>query len=186
MATAPTDPSPSAGISFSTATALDVQDIVDLVEAAYRGDASRCGWTTEADLLDGQRTDAEAVLDLIRQPGSEILMAHHAGTLLACCHLERRPAATAYFGMFAVSPAGQSAGIGRAMIGEARRVALLWGCSEMVMTVIRQRGDLIAWYERLGFALTGATEPFPYGDERFGIPKRDDLEFVVLRGPVQP
>jgi hypothetical protein len=48
------------------------------------------------------------------------------------------------------------------------------------MTVIHLRDTLIAWYERRGYRRTGETEPFPYGDERFGIPRRDDLYFVVL------
>jgi ribosomal protein S18 acetylase RimI-like enzyme len=83
--------------------------------------------------------------------------------------------------MFAVTPDQQGAGIGRAVLAEAeRRVVTEWQCDLLRMTVIRQRVDLIAWYERRGFALTGATKPFPYGDERFGQPKRPDLEFAEL------
>lgn len=154
--------------------------MVELVESAYRGDASRAGWTTEADLLDGQRTDAEQVLALIAREGSVILLAEGDRGLVGCCHVERRDGAVAYFGLFAVRPRQQGAGTGRAMMREASRLAASWGCSRMQMTVIRQRDDLLAWYRRLGFEATGETEPFPYGDERFGRPMRDDLEFVVL------
>lgn len=172
-------------LDFRPAAPVDVEDVVDLVQAAYRGEASRAGWTTEADLLDGQRTDAEQVGSLLERPGSMILLACDAeGRIVGTCHLERQDGATAYFGMFAVMPGRQGAGTGRALLGEACRAASSWGCTRLRMTVIRQRRDLIAWYGRLGFRPTGETEPFPYGDERFGRPKRDDLEFVVLSGPV--
>jgi ribosomal protein S18 acetylase RimI-like enzyme len=101
--------------------------------------------------------------------------------LLACCQLRDEGAGVGYFGMFAVRPDQQGAGIGRAVLAEAqRRVAAEWQCRLLRMTVIRQRADLIAWYERLGFALTGKTAPFPYGEERFGRPKRPGLEFAEL------
>ena len=68
---------------------------------------------------------------------------------------------------------------------EAERLARdEWRATLMRMTVIRQRRDLIAWYERLGYRPTGETEPFPYGDERFGIPTRPDLAFAVLVKPL--
>ncbi len=157
---------------------------MDLVESAYRGEESRAGWTTEAHLLDGQRTDRGQVDELIHRPGSLIILAERDGGLVGSCHLERH-GGTAYFGMFAVRPEEQGAGVGRALIGEARRTAREWGCGSLRLTVIRQREDLSAWYERLGFHPTGETEPFPYGDERFGRPRRGDLEFVVLGGPVE-
>ena len=104
---------------------------------------------------------------------------------MGCCQLESRPDATAYLGLFAVAPPRQGDGLGRAIVTEAERVARVeLGAERMVMTVIRQRTDLIAWYERLGYRRTGETQPFPYGDERFGLPTRPDLEFVVLAKPL--
>jgi ribosomal protein S18 acetylase RimI-like enzyme len=83
--------------------------------------------------------------------------------------------------MFSVAPAQQGHGLGNALVHEAERVARdEWHAPHMAMTVIRQRQDLIAWYERRGYRLTGETEPFPYGNERYGLPTRPDLEFVVL------
>lgn len=169
---------------FRDAGPQDVAPVVEVVESAYRGDSSRAGWTTEADLLDGQRTDPEQVAAMLARPESTVVLAERDGRLLGCCHLERRAAGVAWFGMFAVRPRMQGAGIGRALVAEARRRAAEWGCTQMRMTVIRQRADLLAWYGRLGFQATGETEPFPYGDERFGRPLRDDLEFVVLSGEV--
>ena len=154
-----------------------------LVESAYRGDESRAGWTTEADLLDGQRTDSDQVLSLLARPDSEILVAESDGHVCGCCHIERGGEALVKFGMFAVNPRMQGGGVGKALIAEACRKATAWGCDGMEMSVIKQRTDLVAWYERLGFRQTGETQPFPYGDERFGRPRRPDLEFVVLAGP---
>ncbi|MEV7782077.1 GNAT family N-acetyltransferase [Kitasatospora sp. NPDC088351] len=157
----------------------DVPALVELVESAYRGDASRAGWTTEADLLEGQRTDAEGVTAAITHPDGVVLIAEQDGELLACCQLERR-GERAYFGMFSVRPGRQGGGLGRAVLTEAERVAGEWGAAELEMTVIEQRSDLIAWYERRGFHRTGVHTPFPYGDERFGIPLRPDLRFETL------
>jgi ribosomal protein S18 acetylase RimI-like enzyme len=166
--------------TFRLATVADVAAIVPLVESAYRGDVSRKGWTTEADLLDGQRTDPAGVAELIAKPGSCMLLAERDGALLACANLEKRGDA-GYFGMFSVRPDLQGAGIGRAMLAEAERLAREdWQCREMQMTVISVRDELIAWYERRGYRRTGIHSPFPYGDARFGLPKRDDLRFELL------
>ncbi|MBM4832250.1 GNAT family N-acetyltransferase [Streptomyces althioticus] len=167
-------------LTFRDATAADVDDLVELIESAYRGESSRTGWTTEADILHGQRTDREGVLEVVEAPDSRLLTVEREGRIVACCQLEHR-GDNAYFGMFAVSPALQGAGLGRTVIAEAERQAReRWGVTEMHMTVITVREDLIAWYERRGYRRTGRTTPFPYGDERFGIPQRDDLEFELL------
>jgi len=166
-------------LHFRTATRDDVSQVVALVESAYRGDSSRAGWTTEADLLHGQRTDAAQVAALVSGPGS-LLLAVREGRPVACCQLERR-GTRAYFGMFAVSPSAQGSGIGKQVIAYAERYAgQRWGSRTMEMTVLWQRTDLIAFYERRGYRDTGKRSPFPYGDERFGIPQREDLEFTLL------
>lgn len=180
MESAATAPSARTTLTFRDATDADVDTLVALIESAYRGDSSRAGWTTEADILQGQRTDREGVLEVVESPDSRLLTVEQDGRVVACCQLEHR-GAYAYFGMFAVSPALQGAGLGKAVIAEAERLAReTWGATEMHMTVISVREDLIAWYERRGYRRTGRTTPFPYGDERFGIPQRDDLEFELL------
>jgi GNAT superfamily N-acetyltransferase len=171
--------------TFRFATQNDVAAIVALVESAYRGDVSRQGWTTEADMLEGQRTDAASVGELIGKPGSCVLLGESATELLACANIERRGDDVAYFGMFSVRPELQGKGIGAAILAEAERIARSdWNCREMYMTVISVRDDLIPWYERRGYRRTGRYSPFPYGDERFGIPKRDDLRFETLAKPL--
>lgn len=169
-----------AQMAFRTATPDDVPALVTLVESAYRGDASRAGWTTEADILEGQRTDPQGVLAVIENADSRLVAVESGGELVACCQLEHR-GEHAYFGMFAVRPKLQGAGLGKAIIAEAERFARdEWGVAEMHMTVISVREDLIAWYVRRGYRRTGQTSPFPYDDERFGLPTRDDLEFELL------
>ncbi|MFJ4846878.1 MULTISPECIES: GNAT family N-acetyltransferase [unclassified Streptomyces] len=165
---------------FRTATSADVPALVALVESAYRGDASRAGWTTEADLLEGQRTDPEGVSAVVGGERSRMLVAESDGAVVACCQLENRDG-HAYFGMFAVRPGLQGGGLGRTVLAEAERFAREeWGADAMHMTVITQREELIAWYVRRGYERTGSISPFPYGDARFGLPTRDDLAFELL------
>lgn len=171
-------------LTFRTATAADIPALVSLVTSAYRGEASKQGWTTEADLLDGQRIDPEGLLHDIERARSRILIAERDGQMLACAHVAVENDA-GYFGMFSVRPDLQGGGVGKAMIAEAERVAREdWRQPAMRMSVIDVRDELIAFYERRGYARTGIKKPFPYGDERFGIPKRDDLRFEVLEKPL--
>jgi GNAT superfamily N-acetyltransferase len=162
-----------------TATADDVNDIVALVESAYRGEDSQAGWTTEAELVGGQRTDAPAVAAAVAAPYTVILLGEDNGDLVSCAQLTRQ-ADRVEFGMFCVRPGAQGGGLGRWMLARAEQVAADCSAATMEMLVIRQRDELIAWYERRGYQRTGETRPFPYGNERYGLPRRDDLEFVVL------
>jgi len=170
---------------FRAATHADTPALVSLVESAYRGDASKQGWTTEADMLEGRRTGADDIEACINRPRSRIVIAERASPegapeLLACAHVAVEDDA-GYFGMFSVRPNLQGSGIGKAVLNEAERIARdEWKVPAMRMTVIDIRGELIAFYERRGYRRTGIKKPFPYGDERFGLPKRADLRFEVL------
>lgn len=166
-------------MTFRIASPADVPAIHALVESAYRGDSSRAGWSTEADLLGGQRTDAEDIRSCVERARSIILLYEQDGDLIACAHVAVENGA-GYFGMFSVRPTLQGGGIGKVVLAEAERIAREWGMTEMRMTVIDVRDELIAFYERRGYHRTGEKKPFPYGDERFGLPKRDDLRFEVL------
>ena len=174
------DTTSAARMFFRAATANDIKALVPLVESAYRGEVSRRGWTTEADLLDGQRIDAQSLAETLARPDSHVVLAECGDALLGCAHVERQ-GDYAYFGMFSVWPNLQGTGLGNALLAECERIAREdWRVAKMRMTVISLRDELIAWYERRGYRRTGEYKPFPYGDARFGIPKRDDLRFEWL------
>ncbi|HEX2083173.1 MAG TPA: GNAT family N-acetyltransferase [Xanthomonadaceae bacterium] len=167
-------------LSFRAATVADVPTLVTLVTSAYRGETSREGWTTEADFLDGERIDPEVLRADIERPRSRVLVAERDGRMLACVHIAEEDGA-GYLGMFSVLPELQGAGIGKRLMAEAERVVREdWRLPAMRMTVIDLREELIAFYERRGYRRTGIKKPFPYGDPRFGLPKRDDLRFEIL------
>ena len=157
------------------ARAADVPGLLDLVTSAYRGDSSRAGWTTEADLIDGGRTDADELTELL----PDLLVAENETGLLGCCALAAR-AGVGYFGTFAVSPILQGGGVGSRLLAAAEGRAAALGLPAVEMTVLSVRAELIAYYERRGYVRTGETRPFPYGQTKNGLPRTDDLEFVVL------
>ncbi len=170
-------------LTYRFATADDVEDVAALVQSAYRGQDSLAGWTSEAELIGGQRIDAAMLRELLGEPGAYVLLAEQERAVQVCCELRvpAEPGGVAYFGMFAVRPTRQTGGYGRTVLAEAERIARDdFGASTMEMTVIRQRTALIEWYERRGYVRSGEARPFPYGDDRYGLPKRDDLEMAVL------
>ena len=142
---------------------------------------ARQGWSHEADLLDGQRTDLAALNAMLTDPAQHLLVLRDHEELRACVALTDKGAGLAYLGMLTVDPSRQSAGLGRIILAAAEdHCAAQFGASRIEMTVIAQRGELIAWYERLGYSPTGERRPFPAHDPRLGLPKRADLAFVVL------
>jgi len=167
--------------TFRVATPADIPALVTLVTSAYRGESSRSGWTTEADLLDGARIDPEVLArDIVRADSRVVVIDGEDGRPLACAHVAIEDG-HGYFGMFAVDPTLQGRGTGDALLAECERIARdEWRLPGMRMTVIDVRDALIAYYVRRGYRRTGVLKPFPYGDTRFGIPRRDDLRFEVL------
>ena len=150
---------------------------------AYRGDSSRAGWTTEADLLDGQRTDAAALRAQIAWPGHAILcLRAAAGPILGCAavhDIDDERSRGVYFGMLTVRPDMQARGLGRALLDRIEQLARERGATRVAMTVIPLRQTLVAWYERRGFRPTGEVRPFPCDQPAFGMPRRPDLTLAV-------
>lgn len=166
--------------NFRIGQESDAEIISNLVNAAYRGDSGRLGWTTESDLLDGQRLDSELYLDMIHTKESMVLVYGPTENPLACIYVQLSGDA-AYLGMIAVSPLKQSQGTGSLVIETAEAYAKeRWGVTKTKMTVITRRLELIEFYERRGYYKTGEVEPFPYGQAKFGLPKYEDLEFLVM------
>jgi N-acetylglutamate synthase-like GNAT family acetyltransferase len=167
---------------FRKAVNEDADAITRLVNSAYRGESSKRGWTTEADLLGGQRTDPDSIREMVRSSQTAILLMESVtGDLLGCVSLTRESSETCYLGMLTIDPALQTAGLGKQLLAHAEETASQWGHQIMRMRVIDSRSELISFYERRGYALTGRTEPFPVGDPRFGLPKVEDLTFVELK-----
>ena len=174
-------------LSLRNAAQADVDAIALLVNSAYRGESSRAGWTTEADLLGGQRTDAEEISRLIAAEGSVILLCLRGGERIGSVHLEKIDAATAYLGMLVIRPTLQGQGMGRQFMAEAETIARIeWGVSRMQMQVISLRGELIAYYRRCGYRSTGETRPFPASEPKFGLPLVAGLALEVMEKDLQP
>ena len=162
-------------IAIRAATADDVAALHPLIERAYRGETAKTGWTHEADMLSGARTTADELAALIADPDRVILMAHDGDGLVGCVMTARAGEGLAYLGMLTVEPSLQAAGLGRRLLAAAEvEAGSRFGARRMEMTVIRRRVELIAWYERRGYAPTGETRPFPVD------PPRPELAFVVL------
>ncbi len=177
-------------LNFRTAAPSDIAAVLALVEKAFRGETATRGWTHEAHLLGGQRTDAQALRDIIARPTDSLILAERGAALIGCVMLADRGVfegrRIGYLGLLAVDPDLQAGGIGGALVNEAERRARELGAESMEMTVIKRRTELIEWYLRRGYGLTGREEPFPLDDPRFGLPKTRDLSFVVLAKPLTP
>jgi len=160
----------------------DIPELVRLINSAYRGDGSKKGWTTEADLLEGTRTDKVNIADLIADAKGVILKCvGDDGKIIGCMNLQKH-GSKLYLGMLTVSPELQNAGIGKRLLDEALTYAKNNNCIAIYMTVISVRQELIAWYERHGYKKTGEVKPFPVG-EKFGIQKQP-LELMVMERTV--
>jgi ribosomal protein S18 acetylase RimI-like enzyme len=158
-------------MKFSKATKIDIHRISKLVNSAYRGEYSRKGWTTEADFLDGQRTDPEKLLEILTEHSS-IYLALEDEKILGSVYFEKLNNDVFYFGMLTVEPTEQAKGIGHFLLENLEKLAKDSGGKELRLTVIHLRSELISYYERRGFRPTGKIEPFPE-DPKFGIPKRE-------------
>jgi GNAT superfamily N-acetyltransferase len=171
-------------LTFSIAKPEQAEVITQFVNAAYRGDSSREGWTTEAELLDGQRTDPRMILDLLQKPDQVFLVAYEVEQehrIVGCVHLEKGEGGTCYLGMLAVKPTLQNQGIGAQLLAETESWARSWNCTSVTLGVLAPRRELIDWYTRHQYRVTGEKKDFPYGDLRFGSPIRKDLHFLVMK-----
>ena len=161
------------------ATLSDTSELNFLVNSAYRGDTSKKGWTTEANLLDGNRIDEETLRGYLNDPAITILKyTDDGGHIQACVYLENK-GDELYLGMLSVNPELQAGGIGRLLLHEAEAIAAELAIQVIMITVISTRAELIAWYHRRGYKATGEVLPF-HAEEKFGIP-RDVIELIVMK-----
>ena len=171
-------------MSISISTNEDISALVQLINSAYRGEASKQGWTTEAYLLEGElRTDEDSLASILKIKDAVMLKyVSEDGTITGCMYLHKQERGL-YLGMLTVSPALQGAGIGKKLLAAADEYAKANNCPCIFMNVISLRSELIAWYEKHGYYQTTERKPFP-NDERFGIPTQP-LEFVIMEKKVR-
>lgn len=166
-------------LSFCKANKLDAEQMTTLINSAYRGECSRKGWTTEANLLEGRRTDIEEILALCADDNSMFILCKTGSELQGSVHLQNTDEGV-HIGMLAVSPTLQGRGIGKALLQAAEIAAQqTWSVNRFVMSVISCRQELIAFYERRGYRRTGINKVFPVNPSLW-TPKVLDLQLVVL------
>jgi ribosomal protein S18 acetylase RimI-like enzyme len=156
----------------------DISDINKLVNSAYRGESAKKGWTSEANILGGIRTNDLLLSEIFNDSSSTILKYSIENEIIGIVLLKENQDHI-YLGMLTVDPEKQAGGIGKKLLKAAESFAADRGKRCIKMTVITLRVELINWYIRHGYENTGIIEPFPMDNPDFGIPKQD-LEFVVL------
>ena len=171
--------------NFQVARADEAEKISSFVNGAYRGDHSKAGWTTEADLLGGQRADPDMMRAMICDSQSVILLmrgkSEVSQEIVGCVYLKKMSGSVVYLGMLTVDPQQQARGMGKTLLAHAESYSINhFKCSQIEMTVIDLRKELLAWYERRGYCLTSEERDFPFDDPRYGEAKRRDFKFKVL------
>lgn len=163
---------------ITKATLEDIPALVTLINSAYRGETSKKGWTTEAHLLEGKRTDEQEMTQIFLDPKNTILKFTENNTIIGSVLLVEKEHQL-YLGMLTVSPELQNSGIGKKLLAEAEKQAKALGLSSIIMTVISVREELIAWYKRHGYVDTGEREAFPVSDIHVTV-SDEPLEFIYL------
>ncbi len=165
------------------AVEADFPAVIDLVNAAYRGHGAQESWNIETGIIEGTRlTDSLLRQDIAAKPHARLLVHRNEGSvIIGTVWLEPVQNDAWYLGLFTIDPALQKQHLGRALLTAAEDFARAQGARSIRMGVLNVRHALIAWYQRRGYSLTGESEPYPYGDNRFGTPLRDDLTFVILQ-----
>jgi ribosomal protein S18 acetylase RimI-like enzyme len=163
---------------ITIATLEDVTALEKLINSAYRGETSKQGWTTEANLLEGKRITEDELIEIIENKDNTILKFTESNVIIGCVLLVNK-GRKLYLGMLTVSPELQNSGVGKKLLQEAEAHALALNLPKIVMTVISIREELIAWYKRHGYQDTGVREPFPLNDTD-AIIASHPLEFIVM------
>ena len=168
--------------NLTVATQADFPAVVEMMNRAFRGRGDDASWSTEESYIEGTRTSEELLREETAAHADASLLLWRApdSTLLGCVWMQPEESDVWYLGSLTIVPREQKAGLGRRLLAAAEDWALARGAQEIKMTVVHVRAALLAWYARRGYAPTGEKRPFPYGDERYGTPTRNDLYLVVL------
>ena len=170
---------------LSRVTSKDFDEVVSLVNSAYRGDSSRLGWTTEAKYLDGQRIDLQILNEEVQNSNKSLfcLRAEDNLEIIGTVQLEKfedDKGIGCYLGMLTVKPSLQNTGLGKWLMSQAETHAKEWGARRITLGVLNPRQELMAWYQRRGYRSTGQRESFPVNHDKFGYPKIKDLHFLMF------
>lgn len=163
---------------ITQATIADAAELSALINSAYRGETSKKGWTTEADLLEGTRTTPKELATIITTPHHYLLKFIRDEKIIGSVLLIAKKEVL-YLGMLTVSPELQNSGIGKQLLQAAEQLAQQLELSRIQMTVIGIRKELLAWYIRNGYEDTGVREPFPFGEGDKALTS-EPLDFTVL------
>ncbi len=163
---------------ITQATIADAAELSALINSAYRGETSKKGWTTEADLLEGTRTTPKELATIITTPHHYLLKFIRDEKIIGSVLLIAKKEVL-YLGMLTVSPELQNSGIGKQLLQAAEQLAQQLELSRIQMTVIGIRKELLAWYMRNGYEDTGVREPFPFGEGDKALTS-EPLDFIVL------
>ncbi|HXH32561.1 MAG TPA: GNAT family N-acetyltransferase [Bacteriovoracaceae bacterium] len=173
-------------LTFKTrrAAGSDAKDLCAVINSAYRGEPSKEGWTSEADLVGGLRIDLAGVSELLGLEKNHFIVAvNDADGLLGSVHVIEEAAGVLYFGLLAVNPKFQTAGIGKRLLAEVEKLAQVQGARKIRIMVLNVRDELISYYERRGFRLSGQEEKFPF-EELLKVKGLKLVEMVKDLGPV--
>jgi ribosomal protein S18 acetylase RimI-like enzyme len=166
-------------MQIAQAGIADIPALVKLLNGAYRGQGSKQGWTTEADMVSGDlRTEEDNMIELMHLPDAIFLKyTNEKDQIEGCVFLDKRQDKL-YLGMLSVLPALQSKGTGKKLMAASEDYARRLNCPAVFMRVISTRAELIAWYERQGYYKTGETQPFE--DSKYGT-ATVPIEFIVMQ-----
>jgi GNAT superfamily N-acetyltransferase len=149
-------------VTIRAATRDDLPALHPVIERAYRGETARGGWTHEADLIQGPRTDIPTLAAIVDDPAQRLLIVVKDGATLGCVQVSDRRNGLAYLGLLCIDPTLQTGGYGKLLVTAAEDLARdTFGADTMEMTVIDVRHRLIAFYERRGYAVSGEKRDFP-------------------------
>jgi ribosomal protein S18 acetylase RimI-like enzyme len=170
-------------MQLERASDSDFPAIISLVNAAYRGTGAVESWNIETGIIEGTRlTESLLREDMASRPDAHLMVTRDSEShaIIGTVWLEPRHDDVWYLGLFTIEPSLQKVHLGRALLSAAEDLAKAHGAKSIRMSVLGVRTALISLHERRGYHRTGETEPYPYGDNRFGTPLRDDLSFVIL------
>ena len=149
-------------VTIRVATHEDLPALHPVIERAYRGESSRQGWTHEADLIQGQRTDIPTLAAIIDDPAQRLLVALGDDVPVGCVQVSDRGRGLSYLGLLCIDPTLQTGGLGKRLLAAAEDLARnTFDATAMEMTVIDVRRRLIEFYERRGYGISGEKRDFP-------------------------